>query len=481
MRIYNTFTRSKEEFKPIKEGQVSMYVCGITTYDYTHLGHARTFVSFDVIRRYLIYKGYKVSYVQNVTDIDDKIINRAKETGEDPLALSNRFDILSREDLNSLGILKADAYPRVSENINEIISLVQRLIEKGFAYKTQTGVYFSVEKFKAYGKLSHQKLSKIKAGARVEVGETKKNPADFALWKITSEDELGFPSPFGRGRPGWHIECSAMSLKYHGETFDIHGGAQDLIFPHHENEIAQSECANGKKFVQYWMHVGFLTVNGEKMSKSLGNFITVRDALKKFTPHAIRMFFIQTHYRSPIDFSEKSVISAQNALTSIYNTLKSARETALSASNVPDNELELKISKTYKLFEDRMDDDFDTPSALAALFRLVSLTNTHISSDNPSAPSLSLAANKIESILKLFALMPPQKSLPLAPIQKILISYGIKQPPNTAEACINQLIEMRNSARKKKNFELSDKIRAELAKVGVILEDSGDKTTYKIC
>ncbi|OIO21331.1 cysteine--tRNA ligase [Candidatus Micrarchaeota archaeon CG1_02_47_40] len=480
MRIHNTLTGKKEEFKPLREGQVSMYVCGVTTYDYSHLGHARTYVSFDVIRRYLLYSGYDVKFIQNVTDVDDKIINRAKEAKQEPLSLSTKFDMLSREDFASLSILPASLYPKVTENIPKIISLVQKLLQKGFAYETKTGIYFDVAKFPSYGKLSHQNMQKIKSGARIEVDEKKKNPADFALWKLVPPDELGFPSPFGRGRPGWHIECSAMALNYAGETLDMHGGARDLIFPHHENEIAQSESATGKKFVNYWVHTGFLTVNGEKMAKSLGNFITIRVALKKFDANAIRFFFIQTHYRSPIDFSEEAILSAGRTLDGVFGTLQRARETAqTSANKEEDSEFEEKIEKTFSSLLLRMDDDFDTPNALASFFEMISLTNSHLSSPRPSSPTLSHAVRKLETILEIFAISEEKKELPLGKLQKILVELGEKKPPSSAEDCMKKIIQMRDTARKKKDYAASDKIRAMLAKEGITLEDEGGKTTYK--
>ncbi len=485
MKVFNTLSGKKEEFKPLKKGQASMYVCGVTTYDYTHLGHARTYVSFDVIRRYLQFKGLKVTLIQNVTDVDDKIINRAKETSQNPIALSAKFDSLSREDFSSLSILPADSYPKVTENIPKIIEFIGKLIASGAAYKTSSGIYFSVEKFKNYGKLSHQDMAKIKSGSRIEIDEKKKNPADFALWKLSPENELGFPSPFGRGRPGWHIECSTLSTDSLGSTIDMHGGARDLIFPHHENEIAQSECATHKKFVKYWMHTGFLTVNGEKMAKSLGNFITIQDALKKYDSLAIRLFFIQTHYRSPIDFSPDAIIAANTALAGIHNTLHNAKEEISSQktqkNKVHNTDFENAVSQAYSEFIQNMDDDFDTPNALASLFRMVSLTNSHLASKELSFPSLKFAVEKIEAILGIFALLPKEgKKLASEPLQKLLISLGTENPPAKAEKCMEKLIELRDKARKEKNYALSDKIRSELAKLGVTLEDSQGKTSYKL-
>ncbi|HIP89105.1 MAG TPA: cysteine--tRNA ligase, partial [Thermococcus paralvinellae] len=297
MKIYNTLTKQKEEFKPLKEGEVRMYVCGPTVYDYTHLGHARTYIAFDVIRRYLEHRGYTVLMVMNFTDIDDKIIRRAQETGEDPKELAEKFLKYFLEDMKALKVKPADIYPRVTEHIQDIIKFVEKLEEKGYAYEGSDGVYFEVQKFKDYGKLSGIKLEELRKGARVEPGEGKRNPEDFALWKKAKPGEPKWDSPWGEGRPGWHIECSTMSTKYLGEQFDIHGGGNDLIFPHHENEIAQTEACTGKRWVRYWLHTGFVMVKGEKMSKSLGNFVTIRELLQRYSPEVIRFFVLQKHYR----------------------------------------------------------------------------------------------------------------------------------------------------------------------------------------
>ncbi|MEW6329461.1 MAG: cysteine--tRNA ligase, partial [Candidatus Micrarchaeota archaeon] len=333
IKVFNNLTKKIEEFHPLgeREREIQMYVCGVTPYDYSHLGHARTYAAFDVIKRYFEYRGYKVRYIQNITDIDDKIIKRANEVGADPLKLSLEFQKSALEDMDALKIARADKYPKVTEHIPEIIALIKKLISRGYAYETEDGVYFEVEKFPDYGKLSKQSLDEIKAGARVEIDEKKRNPADFALWKKAKPGEPFFESPWGKGRPGWHIECSAMSMKYLGDNFDIHGGGRDLIFPHHENEIAQSEGATGKQFVKYWLHTGFLSVNKEKMAKSLGNFITIKDALKKHDADSLRLFYALTHYRSPIDFSDKNVEYAHNALEGLRNTLTNARNALANA------------------------------------------------------------------------------------------------------------------------------------------------------
>jgi len=314
LKIYNTISRKKEKFIPVQKGKVKMYVCGMTVYSDAHIGHARTYLAFDIIRRYLEYKGYKVTYVQNITDVDDKIIAAANEKGMNPLEYSKYFTERCLADLDALGIRRADLYPKASENIKDMIEIINKILENGYGYISNGDVYFSVEKFKDYGKLSKQRLEEMKAGARIEPTEKKRNPLDFALWKSAKPGEPSWDSPWGRGRPGWHIECSTMSSKYLGLPFDIHGGGMDLIFPHHENEIAQAEAATGKKFVNYWIHVGLLTVNKEKMSKSLGNIINIRDAIKRWEPEVIRFFFASNHYRSPPDFNEKALQNAESAL-----------------------------------------------------------------------------------------------------------------------------------------------------------------------
>ncbi|MFA5105788.1 MAG: cysteine--tRNA ligase [Candidatus Micrarchaeia archaeon] len=380
LKVYNSLTKKIEEFAPGNPPKVSMYVCGVTVYDFCHLGHARTYAAFDTIRRHLQKSGYEVEFVQNVTDVDDKIIKRAKEKGVDPLGLAAEFDRNSREDFARLGIENAGVYPKVTENIKEIIEFIGKIVESGNAYANDTGVYFEIGKFRDYGKLSGQDLELIKRGARIEVDESKKDPADFALWKKTGEGELGWDSPWGRGRPGWHIECSTMSKKHIHGTIDIHGGARDLIFPHHENEIAQSESYDGQKFVKYWLHTGFLTVNGEKMAKSLGNFVTIRDALAKFNQNAglIRWFFAQTHYRSPIDYSEEEVKKSEVALK---RTLDSIEEMDYFVNQkqgkekVRDEETRKRAEALKAEIKEKMDNDFDTPGAIATFNDLLRLAN----------------------------------------------------------------------------------------------------------
>ncbi len=458
MQIYNTLTGKKGLLSPQEGKKIGMYVCGITPYDRSHLGHARTMVAFDTIRRYLLFRGFQVTYVQNVTDIDDKIIRRAKETGVPPLALSEKFNELSEREFEALGIMKADFSPKVSGCIPEIIALIGRIEKNGFAYKTPSGVYFDVLKFSPYGSLSGQSVDAIKAGARIEVDEGKKNPQDFALWKFGEEEGATFDSPWGRGRPGWHIECSAMSTSRLGDTLDIHGGARDLIFPHHENEIAQSEAAIGKPFVKLWMHTGFLTVNGEKMAKSLGNFVTIQEALGKFSPSQIRMFFTLTHYRSPIDFSEEAIGAAGNSLATLHAAINAAKSYPLPASGAA--KLSEAAHEAERRFGQCMDDDFDTPNAMAALFPLAKKI-TSACSDGSAGKMDALAAS--------------------ATLEKLLCVLGLGQGEekklSLSEEEIGGLVRERDEARRRKDFQLSDSIRKRLGDAGILLEDRKDGTT----
>ncbi|VVC01107.1 Cysteine--tRNA ligase [uncultured archaeon] len=473
MRIYNTISGKAEEFSPQDGNRVRMYVCGITPYDKSHLGHARTVVSFDFIRRYLLFRGYSVKYVQNVTDIDDKIIRRAHERKMAPLALSQKYAAESEREFEKLGVMKPDFSPKVSGSILEIIALVSRIEKNGFAYVTESGVYFDVLKFAPYGSLSHQSPDQIKSGARVEVDEKKKNPQDFCLWKLSGEPGVTFPSPWGRGRPGWHIECSAMATSALGDTLDIHGGARDLIFPHHENEIAQSEAATGKKFVRLWMHTGFLTVNGEKMAKSLHNFITIEEGLEKFSPQPIRMLFALSHYRSPIDFSESAIEAAGNSLATLHSAISAAESYTSSAagdyvlrhSSPPaaaggDGGLRKAAADAESEFMSRMDDDFDTPNAMAALFSLARKISGAASEGAVSPEAVKQAAAALQKLLAVLALAPMQEN-------------GTK----VSEKEIQEAIARRNEARKKKDFAASDAIRNELSEKGVLLEDRKDGTT----
>ncbi len=472
MQIYNTLTRRKEKFVPREGKKVGMYVCGPTVYDYPHIGHARTYLAFDVIVRYLRFKGYDVKYVVNITNVDDKIIKRANEAGEEPLKLADRFEKIFFEDVQALGIEKADVYPRVTEHMPEIVALVRKLIENGCAYEIEGDVYYSVEKVEKYGALSHQSLKEMTAGARVEVDERKRHPMDFALWKKAKPGEPPWQSPWGRGRPGWHIECSAMSMKHLGEQFDLHGGAIDLIFPHHENEILQSEGATGKKpFVKYWLHTGFLEVEGEKMSKSLGNFITVRELLQKYDSNAFRFLVLSTHYRSGIDFSYESLEKSKKGLERLLNTIEFVKTLEEGQSNLGN-----LLKRAKKEFEAAMDDDFNAPKALAALFDFSKeVHKLKCGSREAVAQSLDF----LKTTLSIFGISVREKEIPeeakrkLAEVAK---KFGIRVEGEV----IDSIVKAREELRKKKDYKTSDEIRAELEKIGILLEDEEEKTVWKI-
>ena len=470
IRIYNTQTRQKEEFRPLREGEVRMYVCGPTVYDYTHIGHARTYIAFDVVRRYFEHRGYTVLMVMNFTDIDDKIIKRANETGEDPKKLAEKFLRYFLEDMAALKVKPADVYPRVTEHIGDIIEFIRKLQEKGYAYEGSDGVYFEVRKFKDYGKLSGIKVEDLVKGARVEPGEGKKNPEDFALWKKAKPGEPKWSSPWGEGRPGWHIECSTMSTKYLGESFDIHGGGNDLIFPHHENEIAQTEACTGREWVRYWMHTGFLMVNGEKMSKSLGNFITIREALERYDPEVIRLFVLQRHYRSPLDYTEDGIEHAKNNLERLYNTLENIRvamEKAEISFKWGSGEFETyeAIREAKTGFYEAMDDDFNTAEAMKAVFEASNAVNRYLSRvETPKESVLRKAWEFFRIVSEVFG---------------IFEDYFREEKAGNEEALIKLLIDVRTQLRKERNFALADRIRAELREMGIQLEDGPRGTVWK--
>ncbi len=483
LKIYNTLTRQKEPFIPIEEGTVKLYVCGMTTYSDAHIGHARTYVAFDIIRRYLEYKGFNVFYVQNITDIDDKIIKAANEAGMDALEYSAYYAKRCLEDMKNLGIKPADLYPKASEHIGDMIEMIKKLVEKNFAYVANGDVYFSVEKFKDYGRLSNQKLDEIKAGARIKPEEKKKKPEDFALWKAAKPGEPKWKSPWGEGRPGWHIECSVMSSKYLGMPFDIHGGGADLIFPHHENEIAQAEAAYGKRFVNYWLHSGMLKVRGEKMSKSLGNVISLREALKKWGSDTLRFFFASYHYRSPADFSEEALKNAENSLKRLRIAREKLEEFAeegkLNEKEL--NELEKKylreIEEAKRKFDEAMDDDFNTPKAIEALFDFVKETNKFLmEKEKPNKKLCNHALKEFMRMAHVLTLFQEKKGIREEAIKKIGEKYGIK---GEANEIIETLIEIRKKARKEKNYKVADSIRDELKKAGIELEDIGEETKWR--
>ncbi|MGN0902401.1 MAG: cysteine--tRNA ligase [Succinivibrio sp.] len=452
LKIYNTLTRSKQEFKPIREGEIGMYVCGVTVYDLCHIGHARTFVNFDVIVRYLRYSGYKVTYVRNITDIDDKIIKRANERGIAAKDLAEQFIVEMHNDFDALNIKRPDVEPRATQTIDEIIAFVQKLIDNKNAYVAQNGdVVFKIDTFPEYGRLSGQKIDELKAGARIEVAQGKENPLDFVLWKMSKPGEPYWDSPWGKGRPGWHIECSAMNNKYLGSEFDIHGGGSDLAFPHHENEIAQSCCANHNDYVHYWMHSGMVMINEEKMSKSLNNFFTIRDVLKEYDPETIRFFLLSGQYRSPLNYSQENLDKARAALNRFYTTL---RDTKASEPDTAEDEYTAK-------FKEYMDDDFNTPGAISVLFDLVKAVNKE---SGEKAEKLAGRLKQLASVLGILEQDPDT-----------FLKSGAGAD-DSAE--IEALVKERNDARKAKDWARADAARDKLKSMNIELEDTPNGTIW---
>jgi len=454
--VYNTMTRKKEEFHPLREGEVSIYCCGVTPYNDPHIGNARPFVTWDVIRRYLAHKGYRVRYIQNFTDVDDKIINAANREGVTWKEISDRYIAAYFTAMDALNVHRADVFPRVSETMADIIRMIETLIERGYAYVTEAGdVYYSVEAFAPYGCLSGRSLDDMEAGARVEVNETKHHPMDFALWKAAKSGEPSWDSPWGKGRPGWHIECSAMSVKYLGEAFDFHGGGSDLIFPHHENEIAQSQAALGDdhSFAQYWLHNGFIRVDGEKMSKSLGNFFTIREVLKQYDPEVVRFFILRAHYRSPLNYSDAHLDDAKGALTRLYTTLKNTPAAAF--------ELSENANDYTRRFYAAMNDDFGTVEAVAVLFELAGEVNK---------TNDAYLAGCLKALGGIIGLL--QRD-PIEFLQGGAVSDGLSNEE------IDDLIARRKQARADKNWAESDRIRDLLNEHKIILEDNASGTTWR--
>lgn len=473
MEIYNSMSRSKVALEPMKPGKLGIYVCGMTVYDYCHLGHARVLVSFDVITRYFRHLGLDVTYVRNITDVDDKIIRRAQENDETVAALTERFIEAMHEDERALGVLSPDQEPRATGHMAEMIDMIQRLIEKGAAYAAENGdVYYAIDAFGEYGKLSGRKVEELRAGARVEVEGAKRNPLDFVLWKAAKAGEISWPSPWGDGRPGWHIECSAMSEKCLGKTFDIHGGGPDLLFPHHENEIAQSEAANGCQFARHWMHAGPVRVNDEKMSKSLGNFFTIREVLKDYAPEVVRYFIVASHYRSPIDYNENSLREAKAALTRFYHGLREiyaesgirAADCLTDSATLPDGRAERAESYVTR-FRSAMEDDFNTPSALSVLFELVKDINQLRKENHPDAALLGRTLVELAAPLGLLQQSPES-----------FFQGGVVEGLSADE--IGEWIEKRKNARSEKNWAESDRIRDWLLEQGVELNDTREGTTW---
>ena len=453
MKIYNTLTGKKEILETLEPNRVKMYVCGMTVYDHTHIGHARTFLCFDLIVRYLRHSGFTVDYIRNITDVDDKIIDRSKKLNIEALDLTSKYIDSMQHDFNSLGMIDPDQEPKATENIPSIIKLIEKLIEKNHAYAGKSDVYFSTDSFAEYGRLSRRNTEEMLAGARVNIDEEKRNPADFVLWK-KADQGLAWDSPWGKGRPGWHIECSAMSMDALGESFDIHGGGMDLKFPHHENEIAQSKCSTGKDFATYWMHTGSLRIDQEKMSKSLDNFITIKDALKIFSSEVLRYFLISSHYRSPMNYSIDGLTEAQASLDRLYTALKDCE--------IQVDEVENEFSFQYRAM---MDDDFNVPGALAVLFDIAKSIN--LLKDSDQFDQANQLATTLVSLAK-----------PLGVLQQDPEEY-LKTGVQLSEDKIDSLISERELARKNKDFKKSDLIRDELVSMNIVLEDSIDGTSWR--
>ncbi len=461
IRLYNTLTRQKEEFKPLEEGKVKMYVCGPTVYNYIHIGNARPAIVFDTVRRYLEYRGYDVQFVSNFTDVDDKLIKAAKELGEDVPTIANRFIEAYFEDTGALGCKKADIHPTVTENIDTIIDFISALVEKGFAYESQGDVYYRTRKFEGYGKLSHQSIDELKVGARIDVGDKKDDALDFVLWKAAKEGEISWDSPWGKGRPGWHIECSAMAKRYLGDTIDIHAGGQDLTFPHHENEIAQSEALTGEPFAKYWMHNGYINIDNEKMSKSLGNFVLVHDIIKEQDPQVLRFFMLSVHYRHPINYNLELLQNAETALDRIKTSYENLKHRKESSTNLTDNNQEWldKISSLKTQFIEDMDDDFNTANGISVLFELSRQGNYYLMEKNTSTEVIDAFLHQFEDFFTVLGLSLQEAEL--------------------LDEEVEDLIEKRIQARKDRNFQLADEIRDNLKEMNIILEDTPQGTRWK--
>ena len=472
IRVYNTMSGQLEEFKTVEEGKVKMYVCGPTVYNYIHIGNARPIIFFDTVRRYLEYRGYDVKYVSNFTDVDDKIINKANEEGVTIDEIVKRYIAAFLEDTGKLNLKEEGMIrPKATENIGEMIKMIKELESKGYAYAIDGDVYFEVEKYEDYAALSHHNIEDLKSGARIDIDTRKKSPVDFALWKSAKEGEPFWNSPWGKGRPGWHIECSAMSKKYLGDSFDIHGGGQDLIFPHHENEIAQSKCSHGGEYGRYWMHNGYLNIRGEKMSKSSGNFFTLRDILKDYDGNMIRFFMLSSHYRKPIDFSDEELEMAKTAIERIENTILRAEEVLKETpTDVTENLQEISefLETSKKKFEDGMDDDFNTAIAIGTVFEMVKEINRFIDLTQKSKEGLQVLRNSVEFIKQI-----------VIDVLGIKLNLEMK-----VEGLSNELVELildlRMNAKKDRNFALADDIRNRLSNLGIEIKDGKDKTAWTL-
>ncbi|ARF68204.1 cysteine--tRNA ligase [Paenibacillus larvae subsp. pulvifaciens] len=454
LRMFNTMTREKEEFKPVVPGKVSMYVCGPTVYNYIHIGNGRPAIFFDVVRRYLTYLGYDVTYVVNFTDVDDKLIRKAEETGETVKELADRFIEAYLEDMEALGIRKADINPRVTENMDEIISFIRSLVDKGYAYENGGDVFYRTQKFADYGKLSHQNLDELQYGIRIEVDERKENPQDFVLWKAAKPGEVYWSSPWGNGRPGWHIECSALVHKYLGETIDIHGGGVDLTFPHHECEIAQTEALTCKPMAKYWLHNAFLNIDNEKMSKSLGNGVLVREILKRVKPQVLRLFMMMAHYRNQINFNSDGLEQAANGLERIMNSVTNLKHRLKIAQEGPaDEQVKNRIQAIKAQFEAKMNDDFNTPDAITAVFELVSEANNTLKEERVNVSTLEMLLDQFKSFDTVLGILEPEET-------------------DLMDEEIEKLIAERTEARRAKNWARADEIRDILTEKGILLEDT---------
>lgn len=461
IKIYNTLTRNKEEFVPLEEGKVKMYVCGPTVYNYIHIGNARPAIVFDMVRRYLEFRGYNVKYISNFTDVDDKLIKAANELGEDVPTIAQRFINAYFEDVHALGCKKADAHPRVTETMDLIIEFIGALIEKGYAYESGGDVYYRTREFNEYGKLSHQSIEELKVGARIQVGEKKQDALDFVLWKAAKEGEISWDSPWGKGRPGWHIECSAMAREYLGDTIDIHAGGQDLAFPHHENEIAQSEALTGQTFARYWMHNGYINIDNEKMSKSLGNFVTVHEIIKRHDPQVLRFFMLSVHYRNPINYSDELLENTKAAFERLKTSYKNLKHRIAASAELTANNQEwlAKIAAIHSQFIKEMDDDFNTANGVSVLFDLSKLSNLYLMEKNTSAKVIRSFLNEFEILFGVLGLSLTDEEL--------------------LDEEVEELIEKRAQARKERNFKLADEIRDQLKEMNIVIEDTPQGIRWK--
>ncbi len=474
LRIYNTLTKTKETFEPAVPGCVGIYVCGPTVYDSCHVGHARSVVVFDVVVRYLRAMGWAVTYIRNFTDVDDKIINRANDVGLDPLQLAETYIDEFHRDMDALNVMRADHEPKVTEHIDAIVRLVQTLMDKQIAYRIDGDVFFAVDRFDGYGKLSGRKLEEMEAGSRVAINSNKRNPFDFVLWKAAKPGEPSWPSPWGEGRPGWHIECSAMSSRFLGQTFDIHGGGKDLIFPHHENEIAQSEAAHGQPFARYWMHNGFVNIDNEKMSKSLNNFLMIKDILKATHPETIRLFLLSNHYRSPIDFSDQNLLESGKALDKVYAVLKRLDETY----GIPAEADTAPTGQFWEAFCEAMDDDFNTAKGIGILFNLVKEANRLIDGGQAAAiddPSTPLVIGDLLRMARILGILQQPWPDYVAQRSQTRLAETAISPES-----IDRLVAERSRARQNRDWKRADEIRDELEKAGILLEDKAEGTQWKV-